>query len=258
VWYIEYTDILKYGLACLLALPARGIVASIHEGSEIMNRLTFIFGFFSVVFMAAQSSWAATAYVSDSFHITCRTGPSIENKVIAMPSSGQPVEVVDSQDEWTKVRIQKPDGTHVEGWVLNRYIITRVPWKAQAEALQAKNVSLREKLADTEKRLKAVSARQQDLVGQLQANSEALDQVQTEYDSLRHRAADYLKLEAAYKTNRSKLENAEARVARLTEEITELRSLKRNRWLLTGAAVVLIGLIIGMVIGRQQRKHRSY
>ncbi|MFW6146796.1 MAG: TIGR04211 family SH3 domain-containing protein [Thermodesulfobacteriota bacterium] len=223
-----------------------------------MNRLKFFFVFFSVVFMAAQSSWATTAYVSDSFEITCRTGPSLENKIIAMPSSGQPLEIMDSQDEWTKVRMKKPDGTNVDGWVLNRYLITRLPWKTQAEELQAKNVSLREKLADTEKRLKAVSARQQDLVGKLRANSEALEHVRTEYDSLRHRAADYLKLEAAYETNRSKLETAEARVSRLTEEIKQLRLLKRNRWLLTGAVVVLIGLLIGMVLGRQQRKHRSY
>jgi len=223
-----------------------------------MNRLTFLFGFFSLVFLAAHSSWAATAYVSDSFHITLRTGPSIENKVIAMPSSGQPLEIVDAQDEWTKVRMQKPDGTTVDGWVLNRYLITRLPWKAQAEALQAKNVSLREKLADTEERLKTVSAKRQDLAGKLQAHREALEQVRSEYDSLRHRAADYLKLEAAYKRNRSNLETAEARVARLTEEITQLRSRKRKQWLLTGAVVVLIGLVIGTVIGRQQRKHRSY
>jgi len=164
---------------------------------------------------------------------------------------------VDAQDEWSKVRMQRPDGTPVEGWVLNRYIITRVPWKAQAEALQEKNVSLREKLADTEERLQAVSAKRQDLAGKLQAHREALEQVQTEYDSLRHRAADYLKLEAAYKTNRANLETAEADVTRLTDEITQLRSLKKRQWLLAGAVVVLIGLIIGMVIGRQQRK-RSY
>ena len=222
-----------------------------------MNRLRFILGLVFILFMVTQSSWATKAYVSDSFEITLRTGPSIENKVIAMPSSGQPLEVLDAQGDWTLVRMRKADGDTVEGWVLTRYLSTRLPWEVQAEALSAENASLRENLAYAEKGLKQGTAREQGLAAKLKESTEALEDMRAEYDSLRRRAADYLKLEAAYEANRSKLETAEADVHRLTEEIKLLRSSKRNRWFLTGALVLLSGLIIGLVIGRQQRRRRS-
>jgi len=222
-----------------------------------MNRLRFILGLVFVLFMVTHSSWATTAYVSDSFEITLRTGPSIENKVIAMPSSGQPLEVLDAHGDWTHVRMHKADGDTVEGWVLTRYLSARLPWEVQAEALSAENASLREKLAYAEKGLKEATAGEQDFAAKLKESTEALEDVRAEYDSLRRRAADYLKLEAEYEANRSKLETAEADVQRLTEEIKQLRSSKRNRWFLTGALVLLFGLIIGLVIGRQQRRRRS-
>jgi SH3 domain protein len=222
-----------------------------------MNRLRFILGLVFVLFMVTQSGWATTAYVADSFEITLRTGPSIENKIIAMPSSGQPLEVLDAEGDWTHVRMRKADGDSVEGWVLTRYLSTRLPWEVQAEALSTENISLREKLAYAEKELKEATAGEQDLAAKLKESTEALTDVRAEYDSLKRRAADYLKLEAAYEANRSKLETGEADVQRLTEEIKQLRSSKRNRWFLTGALVLLSGLIIGLVIGRQQRRRRS-
>jgi SH3 domain protein len=222
-----------------------------------MNKMRFILGLISVSFMVAQSSWAATVYVSDSFEITLRTGPSIENKVIAMPSSGQPLEVLDAQGDWTQVRMHKPDGDTVEGWVLTRYLSARLPWEVQAETLNAENASLKEKLAYAENGVEEARAREQDLARKIKENTKALEDVQAEYDSLRRRAADYLKLEAAYEENRSKLETAESDVNRLIEEVKQLRSSKRNRWFLTGALVLFSGLIIGLVLGRQSRRRRS-
>lgn len=234
-----------------------GIVHSIQEATETMNRMRFMLGLVFLVFMAAQSCWAAKVYVSDSFEITLRTGPSTENKIIAMPSSGQPLEVLDAQGDWTQVRMHKPDGEIVEGWVLTRYLSTRIPWEVQAENLNAENASLKEKLAYAENALEQARAREQDLARKLKENTEALEDVRAEYDSLRHRAADYLKLETAYEANRSRLETAESDLKRLTEEVKQLRSSKRNRWFLTGALVLFIGLILGLVLGRQSRRRRS-
>jgi len=235
-----------------------GIVRLIQEATETMNRMQFMLGLVFLAFMVAQSSWAAKVYVSDSFEITLRTGPSIENKIIAMPSSGQHLEVLDAQGDWTQVRMQKPDGETVEGWVLTRYLSTRLPWEVQAETLNAENASLKEKLAYAEMQLKEATVREKELARKLKENTEALEDVRAEYDSLRHRAADYLKLEAAYQANLSKLETAEADVHRLDEEVKQLRSSKRNRWFLTGALVLFSGLIIGLVLGRQRRRRPSY
>jgi len=174
-----------------------------------------------------------------------------------MPLSGQPVEVLGSEGDWSLVRLPKPGGDSVEGWVLSRYLSTRLPWKAQATSLEAENASLKERLARTEKELSEATGRERSLARELKEHTEALQKVQAEYNSLERRSADYLKLESEYKQNRSTLETTQAEVERLTEEVNRLRSSQRNRWFLSGALVLLFGLIIGLLIGRQQRKRRS-
>ena len=66
--------------------------------------------------MFGQVSWATHAYVSDFFKITLRTGPSNDNKIIAMLPSGEPVDVLESNDDWTHVRLpERREGIN-EGW----------------------------------------------------------------------------------------------------------------------------------------------
>ena len=48
--------------------------------------------------LLAQTSWAGKAYVTDSFRISLRRGPTIENKILRFVSSGLPVEVLESQE----------------------------------------------------------------------------------------------------------------------------------------------------------------
>jgi SH3 domain protein len=222
-----------------------------------MNRLRFILGLATGLILITQSSWATRAYVTDSFEITLRTGPSMENKIIAMPASGHPLEVLGSEGDWSHVRMVKADGDSVEGWVLTRYMSTRLPWKVQAETLSTENASVKEKLVRIEKELNEVTGREQDLVRELKERSEALQRARVDYDSLKRRAANYLKVEAAYQENQATLETAQADVQRLTEELGKLRYSQRNRWFLTGALVLLVGLMIGLVIGRQQKRRRS-
>ena len=97
--------------------------------------LLVLAGFFGL----AQQGWSTKAYVTDSFEITLRTGPGNENKIIAMLFSGRPLEVLDTRGECSQVKVL--DGGK-EGWVLSRYLVTRLPWEVQAKKLQEDSVSL--------------------------------------------------------------------------------------------------------------------
>ena len=207
--------------------------------------------------LIVQTGWAAEAYVSDSFEVTLRTGPGIENRIIAMPASGQPLEVLDTHGDWSLVRFQTPGRGSVEGWLLSRYIITRLPWELQARTLKEENASLKGKLARVEKELGETTRHQQMLGRKLNETTEALHKVENAYESLKHEAADYLKLKEAYTANRSTLESAQKELQGLTEEYRRLSSLQRNRWFLAGALVLLCGLIIGLVMGRRERRRRQ-
>ena len=66
---------------------------------------------------------AETMYVSDVMKVTLRTGPGIDHKILALIKSGQEVEVLEPNDQWTRVRL----GDKKEGWILTRFLTTTKP-----------------------------------------------------------------------------------------------------------------------------------
>ncbi len=166
----------------------------------------------------AQTSWAGKAYVTDSFRISLRRGPSIENKILRFVSSGLPVEVLESQDGWNRVQVQEEDGV-LEGWVLSRYLVMRRPWKDQTESLKKENLQLKQKIA--------------------RINKEA-----------RHGNGRTEKLREDYEAKQRTLEE-------LARQNEALKSSETNKWFVTGAVILFCGLISGLIVGNQQRKRKS-
>lgn len=173
--------------------------------------------------LIAQMSWATKAYVTDSFRISLRRGPSLENKILKFISSGRPVEILESRDGWSYVYLIEPEQSGLKGWVLSRYLINRLPWEEEAKSLRSAKDQLKEKL----------------------------NRVNKDWEkALKKETAGFSKLKAAYAI-------AQDTVLALTEENKGLRSSQKNRWFAIGALVLLCGLMIGLLIGRQQKKHRS-
>ena len=78
----------------------------------------------------------------------------------------------------------------------------------------------------------------------------AFHKIQYDYTKLKKESADYLKIKAAY-------DSIKTRTDVLSRENEVLKSAQTNKWFATGALVLLCGLMIGVVIGRQQKKRRS-
>ena len=179
--------------------------------------------------LTGQVSQAEKAYVTDSFEITLRSGPSVQNKIISLIRSNQPLEILESQENWSHVRLLEREQGDTEGWVLSRYLVTRLPWKIQAESLKQENSQLKEKVGHIEKEWGEVARKEQDLS----------------------------KVKQAYEDTNAKLEASQKAVQKLTRENEHLRSSERNKWFGMGALVLLSGLMIGSVIGRQEKKRKS-
>ena len=207
--------------------------------------------------LMAQMTWGAKAYVSDSFEITLRTGPSVENKIITLLRSDQPVEVLGSQDNWTHVRVLELGQDNIEGWVMSRYLITRQPWGVLARSLKNDNASLKEELLRIENEWKEGVRREKKISGELKKNRTSLNKLQKKYEDLKLGAADYLKIKAEFEAAAAELERTQKTVHRLSKENESLRTSQRNKWFGLGALVLLSGLMIGLVIGRQQKKRKS-
>lgn len=174
------------------------------------------------LFLTGQTGWGAKTYVTDSFRISLRRGPSIENKILRFIPSGQPLEVLESQDGWSRVHLLEEEKGVMEGWVLSRYLVTRLPWEDQAESLSQENARLKEEIAHIDEKWEKKVGRENGLAKKLKQ--------------------DY---ERALKT-----------AQRLTVENESFRASKRNKWFATGALVLFAGLIVGLTLGRKPRRRR--
>jgi SH3 domain protein len=206
---------------------------------------------------AAGTCLAEKVYVTDSFKVTFRSGPRTDHKIIQMLDSGQQLEALRSEGGWMLVRLLSGSGEVIEGWVLERYLISRSPWKIQAGALKAENEALKKKLASIEGDWEGLKEAAERLRTELAGSREELEKLQQEYERLKSGASEYLELKREHSDMKAGFEANMEKLQNLAEENRVLRSMERTKWFATGAVVLVCGLVIGLIFGRREKKRRS-
>ncbi|MFC1535258.1 TIGR04211 family SH3 domain-containing protein, partial [Thermodesulfobacteriota bacterium] len=230
------------------------------SGGDLMLRKITAFGFFIILtfFLVNEPRALKKVYVTDFRKITLRTGPSLENKIIAFLDSSQVLEVKENQGKWSLVRVLEEGDSNKEGWVLNQYLIDRMPYKLKVNALMNENKMLKDELEPTKQQLEE-SVNQEKMLSMKLKESEAnLRNLQEEFATLKQDSSGYLKLKAEYDVAQSKLKNLLQQNEILNVENKRLKEDERNKWFLTGALVLLSGLILGLMFGRMKRRKSSY
>ena len=187
-----------------------------------------------VLIFFAGISFAETVYVGGVMKITLRTGPGTKHKVLAMVSTGDSLEVLESGRDWTRVR--NTDGK--EGWVLTRFTTREVPMKRQVEALEKKNKGL----TDLVEKIRAENR-------DMEATRKKLAVIEDAYNQLKKKSADFLALEAAH-------EEMTQAFTRQKERVTQLESrLEKEdiKWFLSGAGVLIVGILMGVSSRKKKR-----
>lgn len=222
-----------------------------------MKKLLYILVIAVSITLGAERGITADMYVTDSFEIMLRTGPSTNNKIVSMLPSGQKVEVLEAGGDWTHIRVKGGKAEDKEGWVLTRFLMTRMPWENQTEYLLRENSRLKERVPLLDGKVKETNTQLQQVTTTLKQQTKAYEELKKTYAELKEGAADYLKLKEAHEVAKSALKQAQQSVAYLTEENKSLKSTIAIKWFLAGALVLLFGLMIGLVVGQKQKKSKS-
>jgi len=245
----------------LIKLKYYGYWGSIFKtiGGNEMLRVIMGFGLAIILifFVANDSKASQLAYVTDFQKITLRTGPSLENKIIAFLVSGQALEVLENQEKWSRVKILEEGDDNREGWVLNQFLTEQKPYKLQVNALMNENQMLKQELGPIKQRLGDSVSREKMLSEKLKESETALHTLQKDFTALKQGASEYLKLKAEYDETQSNLTEKIQQNKTLNAENTRLKESERNKWFLSGALVLFLGLLVGLMFGRQQKKRKS-
>ena len=214
-----------------------------------LPRILIIFiGFFLLVF--SGNVFAETMYVKDILRLPLRTGQSTEYKIIAVIESGLQVEVLQSDEEWTQVRLPNEK----EGWVQSRYLTPVPTSKIRLEQLEIKHQNLTAEAAALREENTNLKREKQKLGAELAGNQNALKKINSDFESLKADSAEFLKLKTKYDSVAVELAEKSQKLETLEEDLSTLTFFYYFKWFLGGSAVLLVGFMIGFSTKRQRRR----
>ena len=193
---------------------------------------------------------AETLYVSDVLKLTVRVGKGQDYKIISVIQSGQTVEVLQPEGKWAFVRL--PDGK--EGWVLTRYLTSKITNNVKLQWLQKKHNTLTVQAATLLEENTKLKKEKKELDSMLKKAEKSVEELNKSYEILKTESADYIKLKSKYTKAASQLAEYTEKSELLEKELTKLEFGRTIRWFLAGAGVLLLGFLIGFATKRQRRR----
>ena len=205
--------------------------------------------------LGAVQALAEPAWVSDQFEIMLRTGPSTSNAIQLMVSSGTRLEVLEEDDGSGYSKVRTGGGT--EGWVLSRYLMTEAPAREQLAALTGQLTSATARGSSMSSQLNAIKAEYDSANRQIRALENEQDRLQSELAGIKRTAANVLSIDNRNKALQQQLTDAEIKASILEQENQELSSQQTRYWFMSGALVLVVGIILGLWLPRIRWQRRS-
>ena len=188
-------------------------------------RLTCTLLFLAVVVAGTVLAPAANAqswYVNVEIKSALRTGPGLERKILAFVATGDRVaEILEENEEWSHVRL----ASGKEGWMPKRYLTATKPSNLLLEELQGQHAELEARAARLEEENRALNAKNEQLSTNLTTKTSAMENLNRDFGELK--------------------------------KDSDAKSFQMRKYLVfffSGAGILFIGILLGLVMKRQRRK----
>lgn len=198
----------------------------------------------------SAAGFAETMYISDKLKVTVRRGPSTEYKILDIAESGDRVEILETGQEWTLVKLANGR----EGYVTTRYLVSGPTYAIRFEQLQVKQKALTQQataLLDENTKLRGENKL---LKTTLNGTEKSLKKLDGDYQELKTGSAEFLTLKTKYKKISEQLAEQAKRADKLDKELSKVELNQYIKWFLAGSGVLLVGFIVGFSARRSRRR----
>jgi SH3 domain protein len=209
----------------------------------------------SCFLMLTGTAFAETQYVSDTLEITMRSGKGTNFGITRMLRSGTPVEVLatDKKSGYTQVRTKSGK----EGWVLSRFLMNG---RAARERLATAEKNLAELELENRKLTTAMATLTEEKSG-LETNLQELEGqsrgVNQELSEIKRTASSALAIDSENKELKGRMVSLERQLQTVQQENEALKDRTARDWFMVGAAVILLGIIVGLIIPKIRFRKKS-
>ncbi len=198
---------------------------------------------------------AETLYVSDTLEVTMRSGKGTSFGIIRMLRSGTSVTVLETDKKTGYSQVRTKSGK--VGWVLSRFLMKGQAARDRLTAAEKKLAELELENSKTET-AKATLAQEkavlQTQLSKLDGESRSVSQELTE---IKRTASSALAIDSENKDLKSRLVSLERKLQTVQQENEGLKDRTARDWFMVGAAVVLLGIIVGLIIPRIRFRKKS-
>lgn len=203
--------------------------------------------------LIAHNAYSATGYVSDSFFVPLRGGKGNQYRIInGAVKTGTKLEILDEDGEWSFV--QMPSGT--KGYMRSQYVsktpIARILLNQSREELK-KSLATQKSLRSVSDELKAENKQ---LKQELLEQGTSLEDTTSELDAIKRIAASSVDLNKRHQELLNAHQLLQTKIDVLKAENNRYQNDNRQKWFFYGAASVLLGVIITLVIPLFKRTKR--
>jgi SH3 domain protein len=221
-------------------------------GKASMNRILSIglLGLLISVTAAAEEAW-----VSDQFEVMLRTGPSTNNAIERVLRSGTALEVLETDSEAGYALVRTTAGT--EGWVLSRYLMNEPSAREQLERLTGQLTNATNTSSSVTQQLDAVRGEYNNANNRIAVLEREKSSLEKELAEIKRTAANVLAIDRQNKDLRDQLATTEIEVSTLEQTNRELTGQATRYWFMTGALVLIVGIILGLWLPRIKWQKRS-
>jgi len=200
------------------------------------------------------SSAENTRYVSDQLEITMRNGQGVKFAIKRVLTSGDRLDLIETDSSgYSKVRTIEG----VEGWVLTRYLMNAPSVRNLVADSTQKVANLELELAETKEELKNVSTKVATSDSKSMALKETSQRFKKELDSLKVTASSSIALSKENIQLKEQIQQTDIRIQGLVLENTAMKNSDSQSWFLTGVAVLLGGIILGLILPRLRLQRKN-
>jgi len=208
----------------------------------------------TLIMMTAVAG-AESRWVTDEFEVMMRSGKSTKQSIVRQLKSGTQLEVVNVDAESGYTQVRTASGT--EGWVLTRYL-------KRAPTAQLRLPDVERKLQESEAARSRLSAELSELKNARSALERELGDLQSanasqekQLDRVTRLSSSTIEVDQQNTQLKQRLAETESQIESLEIENRQLASRANREWFLIGGAVLIAGLLLGLILPRISWRKKS-
>ncbi len=215
-----------------------------------------LYGLCLATLIAVTAAAAETRYVTDQYDFNLRAGESTRYKILRQLPSGAPLDILSINEESGYARVRTEDG--LTGYMLLTYLQDEPAARSELKEMQARLAELQQEPDKLAARLSALQSEH----GALQEDHAILERdkqdLETELAEIRNASANAIQIDNERRQLQEQVANLMLQVDQLEHRNLELSNQTKQQWFLIGAAVLGLGVLLGLLLpSLRLRRRRS-